>query len=128
MGVELARTLNNPDVEFHCLGEEGRAFQSIKEFENALTAFSSQRELLSLSSLPIAWADCLLGIVDCLEGLDKSYEAIEVLLELVDKCDREYKLQLRIFNRLARLQEETKMDFRGAIRSGVENIFCLFFY
>ena len=124
LGAELARKLNNPDVEFHCLGEEGRAHQSVKEWQSALTAFTSQRELLSVSSLPVAWADCLLGIVDCLEGISKSFEAMEVLLELVDKCNREYKLQLGIYSRLARLQEEVKFDNRGAIRSTESLLFA----
>lgn len=80
LGSSLARQVNNPDVEFHCLGEEGRAHQALKEWSFALDKFKSQRELLTLSSLPIAWADCLLGIADCLIALDNSPEAIEVLL------------------------------------------------
>ncbi|CBY34404.1 unnamed protein product, partial [Oikopleura dioica] len=117
-GAEISQALNNPDVEFHCLGEEGRAYQDLGEHEKALASFTSQRELLSPSSYPIAWADCLLGIVDCLDSLAKKSEAKAVADELAHKCEREYNLQIRVYRRLSRLHaDENCLDLLAAIKS-----------
>ena len=36
-GAELARKANNPDIEFHCLGESGRSHQMLQQWSQALT-------------------------------------------------------------------------------------------
>jgi len=116
-GARMARGVNNPDIEFHCLGEAGRSFQQLGKWTDALEAFELQSELLSEASLPIAWADCLLGIVDCYEKLDRFADGFETLMELQAKCDSDFVLRIRIFDRLAKFQEENLGDIKGAIRS-----------
>ena len=76
-----------------------------------------QKELLSESSLPVAWADCLLAIVDCQEKLESTKEGIETLHELISKCDQELDLKARALSRLANFQEQNQSDYKQAIRT-----------
>lgn len=115
-GAEKAREMNNPDIEFHCLGEAGRSYQILDAWSEALSSFEMQRELLSESSLPIAWADCLLAIVDCQEKLERFAEGSDTLHELISKCDHEFDLKARALSRLAQFQE-AQNDFKAAIRT-----------
>ena len=116
-GAEKARECNNPDIEFHCLGEAGRSYQFLDKWSEALSAFEMQKELLSESSLPVAWADCLLAIVDCQEKLESTKEGIETLHELISKCDQELDLKARALSRLANFQEQNQSDYKQAIRT-----------
>ena len=114
--AEKARELNNPDIEFHCLGEAGRSYQILGKWSEGLSSFEMQRELLSESSLPIAWADCLLAIVDCQEKLHRHNEGMDTLHELISKCDHDFDLKARALTRLAQFQEDQN-DYKSAIRT-----------